>query len=77
MVEEQMAEFEPLEKARKSVADRAELPGMSLMEHLEELRKRLIHSVCLPGRRRVHRRHSFTTSSLQLFSVRCSRSAST
>jgi sec-independent protein translocase protein TatC len=45
MVEEEMAEFEPLEKARKSVAERVELPGMSLMEHLEELRKRLIHSI--------------------------------
>ena len=30
---------------RAAVTDRAELPGMSLMEHLEELRKRLIHSV--------------------------------
>jgi sec-independent protein translocase protein TatC len=45
MVEEQMAEFEPLEKARKSMAERVELPGMSLMEHLEELRKRLIHTI--------------------------------
>jgi sec-independent protein translocase protein TatC len=39
-----MADFEPLDRARKAVSDRAELPGMSLMEHLEELRKRLIHS---------------------------------
>ncbi len=31
-------------KARKAVTERAELPGMSLMEHLEELRKRIIHS---------------------------------
>ena len=30
---------------RTAVTDRAELPGMSLMEHLGELRKRLIHSV--------------------------------
>ncbi len=30
---------------RKEVKDRAELPGMSLMEHLEELRKRLFHSI--------------------------------
>ncbi len=30
---------------RTAVTDRAELPGMSLMEHLAELRKRLIHSV--------------------------------
>src|SRR6185312_4801577 len=30
---------------RNAVSDRAELPGMSLMEHLSELRKRLIHSV--------------------------------
>jgi sec-independent protein translocase protein TatC len=33
------------ERARNSVHDRAELPGMSLMEHLEELRKRLFWSV--------------------------------
>jgi sec-independent protein translocase protein TatC len=31
-------------KARAAVTERAELPGMSLMEHLEELRKRIIHS---------------------------------
>jgi sec-independent protein translocase protein TatC len=40
-----MADFEALDRARKAVVDRAELPGMSLMEHLEELRKRLIHSI--------------------------------
>ena len=34
-----------LDRARAAVTDRAELPGMSLMEHLEELRKRLLHSV--------------------------------
>ncbi len=33
-----------LDRARSAVADRAELPGMSLIEHLEELRRRLIHS---------------------------------
>jgi sec-independent protein translocase protein TatC len=33
------------ERARASVHDRAELPGMSLMEHLEELRKRLFWSI--------------------------------
>ncbi len=33
-----------LDRARAAVTDRAELPGMSLMEHLEELRKRLVHS---------------------------------
>jgi sec-independent protein translocase protein TatC len=31
-------------KARKAVSDRADLPGMSLMEHLDELRKRIVHS---------------------------------
>ncbi|HET7102561.1 MAG TPA: twin-arginine translocase subunit TatC [Terracidiphilus sp.] len=31
-------------KARKAVTERAELPGMSLMEHLEELRRRIVHS---------------------------------
>jgi sec-independent protein translocase protein TatC len=33
-----------IEKARKAVTERAELPGMSLMEHLEELRKRIVQS---------------------------------
>ena len=33
-----------IDRARAAVSDRAELPGMSLMEHLEELRKRLVHS---------------------------------
>jgi sec-independent protein translocase protein TatC len=40
-----MAEDEPLDRARKAITDRAELPGMSLMEHLEELRKRLMHAL--------------------------------
>jgi sec-independent protein translocase protein TatC len=31
-------------KARVAVTQRAELPGMSLMEHLEELRKRIVRS---------------------------------
>jgi sec-independent protein translocase protein TatC len=34
-----------IDKARSAVSDRAELPGMTLMEHLDELRKRIIHSV--------------------------------
>ena len=34
-----------VDRARAAVHDRAELPGMSLMEHLEELRKRLIWAV--------------------------------
>ncbi len=34
-----------LDRARTAVSDRVELPGMSLLEHLEELRKRLIYSV--------------------------------
>jgi sec-independent protein translocase protein TatC len=34
-----------LDRARAAVADRADLPGMSLMEHLEELRKRILHVV--------------------------------
>jgi sec-independent protein translocase protein TatC len=33
-----------IEKARAAVTERAELPGMSLMEHLEELRKRIVRS---------------------------------
>jgi sec-independent protein translocase protein TatC len=32
-------------KARAAVTERAELPGMSLMEHLDELRRRLVHSI--------------------------------
>src|SRR5277367_5787569 len=32
------------ERARTAMTERAELPGMSLLEHLEELRKRIIHS---------------------------------
>ena len=40
-----MVDLDPIDRARKAVSDRAELPGMSLMEHLTELRKRLIHSV--------------------------------
>ena len=36
--------LEAIDKARAAVTERAELPGMSLMEHLEELRKRIIHS---------------------------------
>src|ERR1700743_163629 len=34
-----------LDRARSAVTQRAELPGMSLLEHLEELRRRLIHTV--------------------------------
>jgi sec-independent protein translocase protein TatC len=33
-----------IDRARNAVTDRAELPGMSLMQHLEELRKAIIHS---------------------------------
>ncbi len=35
---------EAIGKAREAVTQRAELPGMSLMEHLEELRRRIVHS---------------------------------
>ena len=35
---------EAIGKARIAVSERAELPGMSLMEHLDELRKRIVHS---------------------------------
>jgi sec-independent protein translocase protein TatC len=34
-----------VDRARTAVGDRAELPGMSLIEHLEELRRRIVHSV--------------------------------
>ncbi|WP_158792322.1 twin-arginine translocase subunit TatC [Granulicella sp. L60] len=39
-----MADLDPIDRARAAITDRAELPGMSLMEHLAELRKRLIHA---------------------------------
>ena len=32
-------------KARAAMTERADLPGMSLMEHLDELRRRIVHSV--------------------------------
>lgn len=35
---------EVIEQARKAVTERVELPGMSLMEHLDELRRRIVHS---------------------------------
>ncbi len=34
-----------IDKARAAVSERVELPGMTLMEHLDELRKRLIRAV--------------------------------
>ena len=36
-------------KARAAVTQRAELPGMSLMEHLDELRRRLVHPMLYLG----------------------------
>jgi sec-independent protein translocase protein TatC len=33
-----------VDRARAAVTERAELPGMSLMQHLEELRRRIVHS---------------------------------
>lgn len=36
-------------KARVAVTQRAELPGMSLMEHLDELRRRIVHSAIYLG----------------------------
>ncbi|HEY4010259.1 MAG TPA: twin-arginine translocase subunit TatC [Acidobacteriaceae bacterium] len=38
-----------LDRARNAAQERAELPGMSLMEHLEELRTRLLRSVLYLG----------------------------
>ena len=40
---------EAIEKARNAISERAELPGMSLMEHLEELRKRIVRSAIYLG----------------------------
>jgi sec-independent protein translocase protein TatC len=34
-----------IDRAKAAVSERADLPGMSLFEHLDELRKRIIHSV--------------------------------
>ncbi len=34
-----------LDRARTAVGERADLPGMSLLEHLQELRKRLVYSL--------------------------------
>ena len=34
-----------IERARTAVTERAELPGMSLLEHLEELRRRFVHVI--------------------------------
>ena len=36
--------MDDLVKSARSALTSAELPGMSLIEHLEELRKRVIHS---------------------------------
>jgi sec-independent protein translocase protein TatC len=36
-------------KAREAVSKRAELPGMSLMEHLDELRRRIVRSALFLG----------------------------
>ena len=33
-----------IDRAKAAVSERAELPGMSLFEHLDELRRRLIHA---------------------------------
>jgi sec-independent protein translocase protein TatC len=35
---------ETIDKARTALSQRAELPGMTLMEHLDELRKRIVNS---------------------------------
>jgi sec-independent protein translocase protein TatC len=40
-----MADLDPIDRARAALSDRVELPGMSLMEHLEELRKRILNSL--------------------------------
>ena len=42
-------DLDSIDRARKAVTDRVELPGMSLMDHLGELRKRLLHSVAYLG----------------------------
>ena len=37
--------FEAVDRARTAVSERAELPGMSLLDHLNELRKRFVHII--------------------------------
>lgn len=44
MIETEEEKQDLVDRARAAVSERAELPGMSLMEHLTELRKRIIHS---------------------------------
>ncbi|MEO6829471.1 MAG: twin-arginine translocase subunit TatC, partial [Acidobacteriaceae bacterium] len=34
-----------VERARAAVGERVDLPGMSLLEHLQELRKRIVYSL--------------------------------
>ena len=58
---------EAIEKARKAVTERAELPGMSLMEHLEELRKRIVHSAIYLGAG-LYRRLRLSRASLSVSS---------
>ena len=62
-----------IDKARKAVTERAELPGMSLMEHLDELRRRIVHSaaylavgfvVCCFFHERLVRLHPGTRSTV-------------
>jgi sec-independent protein translocase protein TatC len=36
---------DPIDRVRAAVTDRAELPGMTLMEHLDELRKRILGAI--------------------------------
>ena len=36
---------DPIDRVRAAVTDRAELPGMTLMEHLDELRKRVLGAI--------------------------------
>src|SRR5580658_8210960 len=40
---------EAIGKARAAMTERAELPGMSLMEYLDELRRRIVHSAIYLG----------------------------
>lgn len=44
MIDTEEEKKDLVDRARAAVTERAELPGMSLLEHLSELRKRIIHS---------------------------------
>ena len=59
-----------IQKARYAVSERADLPGMSLMEHLDELRKRIVHSAIFISLRASSSPGSSTIASSSCFQPR-------